>query len=75
MKFVEPSAFADPDVAARKLVEIANVVEAVQDGRLFIELTKRNAYWRNTSNHDPRTTSAFSPNWWKFSNGPIWLSP
>jgi hypothetical protein len=24
MKFVEPSGFADPDVAARKLVEIAN---------------------------------------------------
>jgi hypothetical protein len=32
MKFVEPSHFADPDTAARKL-EIANAVEAVQDGR------------------------------------------
>jgi hypothetical protein len=38
MKFVEPSRFTDPDVAARKLVEIANAVEAVQDGRIFIEL-------------------------------------
>jgi len=38
MKFVEPSTFADPDVAARKLVEIANAVEAVQDGRIYIEL-------------------------------------
>jgi hypothetical protein len=38
MKFVEPSIFADPDVAARKLVEIANAIEAVQDGRIFIEL-------------------------------------
>ena len=38
MKFVEPSPFADPDVAARKLVEMANGVEAVQDGRIFIEL-------------------------------------
>ena len=28
MKFVEPSHFADPDVAARKLVEIANASEA-----------------------------------------------
>jgi hypothetical protein len=37
MKFVERHAFADPDVAARKLVEIANDVEAAQDGRLFIE--------------------------------------
>ena len=26
MKFVEPSQFADPDVAARKLVEIANEI-------------------------------------------------
>jgi hypothetical protein len=38
MKFVEPSNFADPDVAARKLVEIANGIEAVQDGRIYIEL-------------------------------------
>ena len=30
--------YADPDVAARKLVEIANTVEAVQDGRIYIEL-------------------------------------
>jgi len=38
MKFVEPSHFIDPDTAARKLVEIANGVEAVQDGRIYIEL-------------------------------------
>jgi hypothetical protein len=37
MKFVELSHFADPDAAARKLVEIANAVEAVQDGRIYIE--------------------------------------
>ena len=37
MKCVEPSQFADPDVAARKLVEIANAVETVQDGRIYIE--------------------------------------
>jgi hypothetical protein len=29
--------FADPEAAARKLIEIANTVEAVQDGRLHIE--------------------------------------
>jgi hypothetical protein len=29
--------FADPDATARKLVEIANGVEAVQDGRIYIE--------------------------------------
>ena len=38
MKYVEPSRFTDPDVAARKLVENANVTEAVQDGRIYIEL-------------------------------------
>jgi hypothetical protein len=37
MKFVEPSHFTDPNAAARKLVEIANAVEAVQDGRIYIE--------------------------------------
>jgi hypothetical protein len=37
MKFVERNPFADPDAAARKLVEIANGVEAVQDGRIYIE--------------------------------------
>jgi hypothetical protein len=38
MKFVADRAFTHPDAAARKLVEIANATEAVQDGRLYIEL-------------------------------------
>jgi hypothetical protein len=37
MKYVKTNPFADPDAAARKLVEIANDVEAVQDGRIYIE--------------------------------------
>jgi hypothetical protein len=37
MKFVQPRPFADPDVAARKIIEIANGVEAAQDGRIHIE--------------------------------------
>jgi hypothetical protein len=37
MKFIQPRPSADPDIAARKLVEIANGVEAVQDGRIYIE--------------------------------------
>ena len=37
MKFVERYPFSDPDAAARKLVEIANDVEAVQNGRIYIE--------------------------------------
>jgi hypothetical protein len=36
MKFVSPSHFADPDAAARKLVQIANASEAVQDGRIYV---------------------------------------
>ncbi len=38
MKFVEQRPFLDPDVAARKLIEIANSADAVQDGRIYIEL-------------------------------------
>ena len=37
MKFVERHPFADPDAVARKVIEIANGVEAAQDGRIFIE--------------------------------------
>jgi hypothetical protein len=38
MKFATDRPYADPEKAARKLVEIANAVEAVQDGRIYIEL-------------------------------------
>jgi hypothetical protein len=37
MKYAEPRPFADPEKAARKLLEIANATEAVQDGRIYIE--------------------------------------
>jgi hypothetical protein len=37
MKFVTGRPFADPDVAARKLVELANAFEPVQEGRIYIE--------------------------------------
>ena len=36
-KFVAERPLTDPDVAARKIVEIANDVEAVQNGRIYIE--------------------------------------
>ena len=38
MKFATERPYADPEKAARKLIEIANSVEPVQDGRIFIEL-------------------------------------
>ena len=36
-KFVEANPLSDPETAARKLIEIANGVEAVQEGRIHIE--------------------------------------
>ena len=36
MKFVETKPFADPEVAARKLLELANPFEPIQDGRIYI---------------------------------------
>jgi hypothetical protein len=38
MRFAEPRPFANPDVAARELVEIASTIEPVQNGRIYIEL-------------------------------------
>jgi hypothetical protein len=37
MKFASDRPFADPDKAARKLLEIANSIEPVQDVRIHIE--------------------------------------
>jgi hypothetical protein len=37
MKFAGSSSYADPEAAARKLIEICNTIEAIQDGRLYIE--------------------------------------
>jgi hypothetical protein len=36
-KFVGNRPYANPEAAARKLLEIANSAEAVQDGRIYIE--------------------------------------
>jgi hypothetical protein len=37
MKYAGDRPFADPEITARKLVEIASTVEPVQDGRIHIE--------------------------------------
>jgi hypothetical protein len=37
-EFATARPYANPEAAARKLIEIANSVEAVQDGRIYIEL-------------------------------------
>lgn len=38
MKYAADRPYADPEKAARKILEIANSVEPVQDGRIHIEL-------------------------------------
>jgi hypothetical protein len=38
MKFAATRPYSDPEAPARKLIELANAVEAVQDGRILIEL-------------------------------------
>ena len=37
MKYATARLYADPEAAARKLLEIANATEVGQDGRLYIE--------------------------------------
>ena len=36
-KLIEPRPYADPEAAARKLLELARAFEPVQDGRIYIE--------------------------------------
>ena len=38
MKFATDRPYSDREKAARKILEIANAVEVVQDGRIYIEL-------------------------------------
>ena len=54
MRFVGPRPFANPDLGARKLVEIANGIEAVQDGRIYIELVNAPFLAAGGSGHDFR---------------------
>jgi hypothetical protein len=41
MRRTQERPYADPEAAARKLLEIANSVEAIQDGRIHIEKINR----------------------------------
>jgi hypothetical protein len=56
MKYIQPRPLADPDAAARKLLEIANAVEAAQDGRIHIE--KINGPFLYTEGGSPAEYSA-----------------
>jgi hypothetical protein len=37
MKYATDRPYSDPEKAARKILEIANSVEAIQDGRIHVE--------------------------------------
>jgi hypothetical protein len=36
-KYATARPYADPETAARRIIEIANTIEPVQDGRIYIE--------------------------------------
>ena len=38
MRYADPRPYADPEKAARRIIEIASTVEPAQDGRIYIEL-------------------------------------
>ena len=40
MRFTADRPYSDPETAARKLLEIANAAEVMQDGRIHIESTR-----------------------------------
>jgi hypothetical protein len=40
MKYAAERPYSDPEKAARKILEIANSVEAIQDGRIHVEKIK-----------------------------------
>jgi hypothetical protein len=56
MKYAATRPFADPEKAARKLLDIANATEAAQDGRIYIE--KINDQFLNKEGATPKEYSA-----------------
>ena len=78
MKFVTTRPFADPDTAAHKLVEIANAAEAVQDGRIHIELVNDSFLGAGGTPAEYRAgiEHAISKGWlWRHESGSMRSSP
>jgi hypothetical protein len=73
MKFSTVRPFADPEKAPRKLLQIANATEAIQDGRIHIE--KLNGSFLFTHGGSPAEygaglTFAIERGWlWKHESG------
>jgi hypothetical protein len=47
MKYAKLRPYADPEKAARGILEIANTIEPVQDGRIYVELINAPFLFRN----------------------------
>jgi hypothetical protein len=72
MRFAPDRPFANPDVAARRLVEIANSVEPAQDGRIYIERVNAPFLAAGGSGDDFRTgiERAIALGWlWRHESG------
>jgi len=72
MRFVAPRPFTNPDLAARKLVEIANGIEAVQDSRIYIERVNASFLAAGGSGDDFRAgiARAIAQGWlWRHESG------
>jgi hypothetical protein len=69
MKFATDRPYADPEKAARKLVEIANSIEPAQDGRIFIELIN----WPFLSEHGGSPTEYKARLELAIASGWLWL--
>jgi len=61
MKFAADRPYSDPEKAARKIVEIANGVEVVQDGRVYIELINGRAVPVSRERHAGRIQGRLGP--------------
>ena len=63
VRFAASRPFADPDKAAHKLIEIANDIEAVQDGRIFIEKVNAPFLAAGGTGEDFRPASSMQSRW------------
>jgi hypothetical protein len=73
MKYINDRPYADPVKAARKLMEIPNETEAVQDGRIHIEKINGPFLFRDggsPAEYGAGLAYAIEKNWlWKHESG------
>ena len=73
MKYADTCPYADPEKAARKLLEIASTIEPVQDGRIYIELLNGAFHFSHgggPAEYGAGLTLAIERGWlWKHSSG------